>query len=149
MHLPPQTRRFGSGNAFVEIDASHRSKACNPVNILETYDARWLFTLAACNFGCLFYSVVCLWPITVCGTFSPDAVRKVQREIADEDPHGAWIDVDDLNDREVDGKIVSAVHYNRPEGYITLGQRFARQGHALVNGKKPAENGKPTGDESE
>ena len=42
------------------------------------------------------------------GKPSPDAVRKVQREIADEDPHGAWIDVDDLNDREVDGKIVSA-----------------------------------------
>ncbi len=83
------------------------------------------------------------------GKPSPDAVRKVQREIADEDPHGAWIDVDDLNDREVDGKIVSAVHYNRPEGYITLGQRFARQGHALVTGKKPAKNGKPTGGESE
>ena len=71
------------------------------------------------------------------------AVRKVQREIADEDPRGAWVDVDDLNDREVDGKIVSAVHYNRPDGYITLGRRFARQGHALVTGKKPAENGRP------
>jgi hypothetical protein len=71
------------------------------------------------------------------------AVRKVQREIADEDPRGAWVDVDDLNDREVDGKIVSAVHYNRPEGYITLGRRFARQGHALVTGKEPAEDGRP------
>ena len=71
------------------------------------------------------------------------AVRKAQREIVAEDPRGAWIDVDDLNDREVDGKIVSAVHYNRPEGYVTLGRRFARQGHALVTGKEPAENGRP------
>ena len=78
------------------------------------------------------------------GKPSPDAVRKVQREIADEDPRGAWVDVDDLNDREVDGKIVNAVHYNRPDGYITLGRRFARQGHALVTGKEPAEDGRPS-----
>ena len=71
------------------------------------------------------------------------AVRKAQREIAAEDPRGAWIDVDDLNDREKDGKIINAVHYNRPEGYITLGRRFARQGHALVTGKEPGENGRP------
>ena len=37
------------------------------------------------------------------------AVRQAQREIVDEDAHGAWVDVDDLNDREVDGKIESAV----------------------------------------
>lgn len=66
-----------------------------------------------------------------------------QREIVDEDPHGAWVDVDDLNDRDVDGKIVSAVHYNRPEGYVVLGERFARQGYALVKGEKPAEDGRP------
>ena len=71
------------------------------------------------------------------------AVRKAQREIVDEDASGAWVDVDDLNDREVDGKIVNAVHYNRPEGYIILGQRFARQGYALIKGEKPAENGRP------
>ena len=51
--------------------------------------------------------------------------------------------MDDLNDREVDGKIVSAVHYNRPEGYVVLGERFARQGYALVKGKEPAEDGRP------
>ena len=71
------------------------------------------------------------------------AMRKIQMEIVNEDPRGAWVDVDDLNDREVDGKIVNAVHYNRPEGYITLGRRFARQGHALVTGKEPAEDGRP------
>ncbi len=71
------------------------------------------------------------------------AVRKAQREIVDEDTSGAWVDVDDLNDREVDGKMVNAVHYNRPEGYIILGQRFARQGYALIKGEKPAEDGRP------
>ena len=72
-------------------------------------------------------------------------VRKAQHEIANEDPRGAWVDVDDLNNREKDGKVINAVHYNRPEGYITLGRRFARQGHALVTGKKPAKDGKPKG----
>ena len=70
-------------------------------------------------------------------------VRKVQTEIANEDPHGAWVDVDDLNDRMVKGKMQSAVHYNRPEGYEVLGERFARQGYALIKGKKPAKNGRP------
>ncbi len=71
------------------------------------------------------------------------AVRKIQREIVDEDASSAWVDVDDLNDREVDGKMVNAVHYNRPEGYIILGQRFARQGYALIKGEQPAEDGRP------
>ena len=71
------------------------------------------------------------------------AMRKIQMEIVNEDPSGAWVDVDDLNDKEVNGKIVNAVHYNRPEGYIILGQRFARQGYALIKGEKPAEDGRP------
>tara|TARA_B100001093_G_scaffold180054_1_gene172631 strand:+ start:11158 stop:11910 length:753 start_codon:yes stop_codon:yes gene_type:complete len=70
-------------------------------------------------------------------------VRKVQSEIAKEDPYGAWVDVDDLNDRMVKGKMQSVVHYNRPEGYNVLGQRFARQGYALIKGKKPVKNGRP------
>ena len=71
------------------------------------------------------------------------AMRKIQMEIVNEDKSGAWVDVDDLNDRDVDGKIVNAVHYNRPEGYINLGQRFARQGYALIKGEKLAEDGRP------
>ena len=71
------------------------------------------------------------------------AMRKIQMEIVYEDPSGAWVDVDDLNDREKDGKVSNAVHYNRPEGYIILGQRFARQGYALIKGEKPAEDGRP------
>ena len=70
------------------------------------------------------------------------AVREAQREIVSEDSRGAWVDVDDLNDREVDGKMQSVVHYNK-EGYVILGQRFARQGYALVSGKEPAEDGRP------
>ena len=66
------------------------------------------------------------------------AIRKIQREIVDEDAHGAWVDVDDLNDIEVDGKMQNDVHYKRPEGYITLGQRYA-----LIKGKQPAEDGRP------
>jgi hypothetical protein len=71
------------------------------------------------------------------------AMRKIQMEIVDEDPSGAWVDVDDLNDQEKDGKVINAVHYNRPEGYDILGERFARQGYALIKGEKPAENGRP------
>jgi len=72
-------------------------------------------------------------------------VRKAQREIVDEDPRGAWVDVDDLNDKLIDGVMKSVVHYNRPEGYVVLGQRFARQGHALVTGEEPAADGRPKG----
>ena len=71
------------------------------------------------------------------------AMRKIQMEIVDEDPSGAWVDVDDLNDQEKDGKVINAVHYNRPEGYIILGQRFARHGYALIKGEKLAEDGRP------
>ena len=71
------------------------------------------------------------------------AMRKIQLEIVDEDPSGAWVDVDDLNDKMVKGKMQSVVHYNRPEGYNVLGQRFARQGYALIKGEKPAEDGRP------
>jgi hypothetical protein len=72
------------------------------------------------------------------------AVRKAQREIASEDPRGAWVDVDDLNDKEVKGKLQSVVHYTK-EGYVVLGRRFARQGYALVTGQEPAEDGRPMG----
>jgi len=71
------------------------------------------------------------------------AMRKIQMEIVNEDPSGAWVDCDDLNDKMKDGKMQNAVHYNRPEGYIILGQRFARQGYALIKGEKPAEDGRP------
>ena len=71
------------------------------------------------------------------------AMRKIQMEIVNEDPSGAWVDCDDLNDKMKDGKTQNAVHYERPEGYDVLGRRFARQGYALIKGKKPAEDGRP------
>ena len=70
------------------------------------------------------------------------AIRKIQREIVDEDARGAWVDTDDLNDIEVDGNVQNDVHYSR-QGYVILGQRFARQGYALIKGEKPAEDGRP------
>ncbi len=70
------------------------------------------------------------------------AVRKAQREIADEDPRGGWVDVDDLNNKQVNGEVKSVVHYTK-EGYELLGRRFARQGYALITGKEPAEDGRP------
>jgi len=71
------------------------------------------------------------------------SMRKIQVEIADNDPSGAWVDCDDLNDKLVDGVMKSVVHYNRPEGYDVLGQRFVGQAYALIKGKKPAEDGRP------
>ncbi|MGB0585950.1 MAG: sulfatase-like hydrolase/transferase [Limisphaerales bacterium] len=71
------------------------------------------------------------------------AIRKIQREIVSEDASSAWVDVDDLNNIEVDGKMKNDVHYKRPEGYVVLGERFARQGYALIKGKKTAKNGRP------
>ena len=71
------------------------------------------------------------------------AMRKIQMEIVNEEPSGAWVDCDDLNNRMKDGKMENAVHYNRPEGYVILGERFARQGYALIKGKEPAEDGRP------
>ena len=29
------------------------------------------------------------------------------------------------------------------QGYVILGERFARQGHALIKGQEPAEDGRP------
>ena len=69
-------------------------------------------------------------------------IRKAQRDIVNEDPRGAWVDVDDLNDKEVKGRIQSVVHYTK-EGYVILGQRFARQAYALIKGKEPAQDGRP------
>ena len=42
------------------------------------------------------------------------AKRKIQMEIVNQDPRGAWVDCDDLNNRMKDGKMQNAVHYERP-----------------------------------
>lgn len=69
-------------------------------------------------------------------------VRNAQVELAKADPHGAWVDCDDLNDKEKNGVKQNDLHYTK-EGYELLGRRFARQARALSDGKKPADDGRP------
>ena len=73
-----------------------------------------------------------------------EAVRKAQVDVANGYPQGSWVDCDDLNDgiNRKGKEIKNDLHYSR-EGYKILGARFARQAKALVDGKKPATNGRP------
>jgi hypothetical protein len=52
-------------------------------------------------------------------------VRKAQVETAESDPHGAWVDTDDLNGSDND------LHYT-DEGYEELGRRFATKSIELI-----------------
>lgn len=70
------------------------------------------------------------------------AVRKVQVEITKNDPRGAWVDCDDLNDKEKDGVVNNDLHYTK-DGYELLGRRYVRQAKALIDGKQPSDNGRP------
>lgn len=65
------------------------------------------------------------------------AIRTAQVEFAESYPRGAWVDTDDLNDREKDGKVVNDLHYT-PEGYRLLGKRFADKAVALIRARKGA-----------
>lgn len=58
-------------------------------------------------------------------------IRKVQKEFAEAHARGAWVDTDDLNDREVDGKMIHDLHYTK-EGYRVLGKRFAEKSITLI-----------------
>jgi len=71
-----------------------------------------------------------------------EAVRNAQVSLARKDPRGAWVDCDDLNDKEKAGKLRNDLHYTKP-GYELLGRRYVRQAKALIAGRKPAENGRP------
>lgn len=71
------------------------------------------------------------------------AVRKVQVGISESDKNAAWVDCDDLNDKMKADKPFNDLHYT-PEGYKLLGQRYARQAKALITGKAPAKDGRPT-----
>ena len=61
-------------------------------------------------------------------------IRRTQAEFATSYPHGVWVDTDDLNDREQDGKIIHDLHYT-PAGYQTLGERFAQAAIDLIKAK--------------
>ncbi len=69
-------------------------------------------------------------------------VRKSQVDVANNDKLGAWVDCDDLNDKEKNGVKRNDLHYTQ-EGYELLGRRYVRQAKALIDGKEPAENGRP------
>lgn len=70
------------------------------------------------------------------------AVRKAQVDLTTVDANAAWVDCDDLNDKMKGDKTTNDLHYT-PEGYKLLGQRYARQAKALVDGKAPAKDGRP------
>jgi hypothetical protein len=69
-------------------------------------------------------------------------VRKAQVDIPTRDKRGAWVDCDDLNDKEKNGVKRNDLHYTK-EGYELLGRRYVRQAKALIEGKEPAADGKP------
>lgn len=70
------------------------------------------------------------------------SIREAQVSLAKADGRGAWVDCDDLNNKEKDGMPRNDLHYT-PQGYELLGRRYVRQAKALIEGKKPAENGRP------
>ena len=70
------------------------------------------------------------------------AVREAQVAVAKSDTRGAWVDCDDLNNKVKKGVEVDDLHYTK-EGYALLGKRYARQARALVDKKKPADDGRP------
>lgn len=53
-------------------------------------------------------------------------IRKVQVEVAEATPLGAWVDTDDLNGDKND------LHYTKPAGYKELGARFAAKAIELA-----------------
>lgn len=71
-----------------------------------------------------------------------EAVRRAQVSLAMKDPRGAWVDCDDLNDKEKNGKTRNDLHYTKA-GYELLGRRYVRQAKALIESRKPAANGRP------
>ena len=70
-----------------------------------------------------------------------EAVRKAQVKVATDDPRGSWVDTDDTNNKEKNGKPHNDLHYTK-DGYDLFGQRLARQAVLLIKGSKPAENGR-------
>ena len=70
-------------------------------------------------------------------------VRKAQVKVAKDDPLGAWVDCDDLNNMtDKNGKLRDDLHYTK-KGYETLGRRFARQAKLIIDGKPPSISGRP------
>ena len=70
------------------------------------------------------------------------SIRQAQVDVAVDDPRGAWVDCDDLNDKEKNGVKRDDLHYTK-EGYELLGRRYVRQAKTLIDGNEPAEDGRP------
>ena len=71
-----------------------------------------------------------------------EEVRKILVKVAEEDPHGAWVDTDDTNDKVKQGKAHDDLHYTK-EGYDLFGRRLARQAVRMIEGEKPDPKGRP------
>lgn len=56
-----------------------------------------------------------------------DAIRKIQVAFAEQSPRAAWIDTDDLNGKK------DAVHYEKPEGYKKMGERYVAAAIKLIS----------------
>ncbi|MFP6764571.1 MAG: sialate O-acetylesterase [Planctomycetaceae bacterium] len=69
-------------------------------------------------------------------------IRQAQVAVAAQDTRGAWVDCDDLNDKESKGTRRNDLHYTTA-GYELLGRRFARQAQALISGSEPHAKGRP------
>lgn len=69
-------------------------------------------------------------------------IREAQVSIASADMQAGWIDCDDLNDKKKDGIKRNDLHYTQ-QGYEILGRRFVRQARSIIDGKKPAGDGRP------
>ena len=69
-------------------------------------------------------------------------IRKAQVAVATKDKRGAWVDCDDLNDKDIRGNRRNDLHYTA-KGYELLGRRFARQAQALISGSEPHAKGRP------
>lgn len=55
-----------------------------------------------------------------------DMMRKAQMAFADASENAVWIDTDDLNGEK------NELHYIKPDGYNTLGERYAENAIALI-----------------
>ncbi len=58
-----------------------------------------------------------------------DMMRKAQVAFAESHDNAVWIDTDDLNGEK------NELHYIKPEGYDTLGERYAEQAVKLIKGE--------------
>ena len=63
-------------------------------------------------------------------------VRDAQVKVAEDEPSGAWVDTDDLNNKkDKDGNPRNGLHYTGA-GYQMLGQRFAEKSIELIKKQK-------------